>query len=343
MSPSAIFLTENDHVTSSRFSGSGKPVLYILSEFHPKAVKHAESLFDCIHYDTPQALKWRSHATAILVKDYNITRADLEAAPQLRVIGKQGVGIEKIDDVACAEHNVKIINTPGVNAGAVAEMVMALAFSVARSIPWIWYRQLAQGETIRKETCSGLLLTGRTIGVIGMGNIGCAVARIFNAAFNTNVIALDNYMPDEPATWKNIPYTRVQSLQELLKASDIVTIHVPLTKETQNMIGAPELELMKKTAILINTARGGIVDETALEEALKAGKIWGAGLDCHEQEPPTREKYQNLWTSGRIVGMPHIAAATDETQIATTNAAINGVYKFMISAISDVDKFNGVS
>jgi phosphoglycerate dehydrogenase-like enzyme len=328
MSPSAIANESLDKAGSAQ-TGSPKPILYILSEFHPTSVKYAEALFECIHYDDPKALTWRSHATAILIKDYYITRADLEAAPQLQIIGKQGVGIEKIDDVACAEHNVKIFNTPGVNAGAVAEMTMALALSVARKIPGIWLRQVISGETIRKETCSGLLLTGKTIGIVGMGNIGRAVARMFHAAFATQIVVYDNYMPEDPPSWKGIAHTRVRNLEGVLKVADVVTLHIPLTRETSGMISYAELALMKHTAILINTARGGIVDEVALEDALREGKIWGAGLDCHEQEPPTREKYRDLWTSGNIVGMPHISAATDETQIATTNAAIDGVHKFV--------------
>ncbi|KAH6698404.1 D-3-phosphoglycerate dehydrogenase [Leptodontidium sp. MPI-SDFR-AT-0119] len=323
MAPSALDIVGNNNPS--------KPTLYILSDFHETSVKYAESLFNCIHYDTPEALKWRTHATAILVKDYYITRADLEAAPQLKIIGKQGVGIEKIDDVACAEHNVKIYNTPGVNAGAVAEMTCALALSVARQIPALWLRQVVDGEKIRKETISGLLLTGKTIGIVGMGNIGRAVARMFSAAFSAKVVVYDNYMPENPPLWTDIPHTRVGSLDEVLKVADVVTVHVPLTKETNGLISHKELVLMKKTAILINTARGGIVDEVALEEALRNGTIWGAGLDCHEQEPPTKEKYESLWASGNIVGMPHIAAATDETQVATINAAIDGVYRFVTS------------
>ncbi|KAH8595190.1 D-isomer specific 2-hydroxyacid dehydrogenase [Bisporella sp. PMI_857] len=333
MSPLAV---TNKLLETALAVDAQKPVLYILSEFHPTSVAYAESLFDCIHYDDPLVLKWRSHATAILIKDYYITRSDLEVAPHLRIIGKQGVGIEKIDAVACAEHNVQIFNTPGVNAGAVAEMTMALALSVARKIPGIWVRQVVDGETIRKETCTGLLLTGKTIGIVGMGNIGRAVAKMFVAAFDANVVVYDKHMPDDPHLWRDIPHTRVWTLEEVLKPADVITVHVPLTEETAGMISHAQFALMKKNAILINTARGGIIDEAALREALIRSAIWGAGLDCHEQEPPTREKYQDLWTCGNIVGTPHIAAATDETQIATTNAAIDGIYKF-------VSTFSGLS
>lgn len=143
-----------------------KPRLYILSEFHPKAVEHAQSLFECVHHDSPEALEWRKHATAILIKDYYIKDEDLAAAPHLRIIGKQGVGLEKVDVDACKKRGVKVCNTPGVNATAVAEMALSLAFSVARDIPQMVIRQKIEGEVIRKETVSGMLLMGKTIGIM---------------------------------------------------------------------------------------------------------------------------------------------------------------------------------
>ncbi|KAH7390854.1 D-3-phosphoglycerate dehydrogenase [Phaeosphaeria sp. MPI-PUGE-AT-0046c] len=303
--------------------------LYILSEFHPTAVKHAQSLFDCILHTDPEAENWRSNATAILIKDYYITEQDLFAAPQLRVIGKQGVGLDKVDVEACAKHNVKICNTPGVNAGAVAEMALSLAFSVAREIPHIIIRQRVQAETIRKETVSGLLLSNKVLGIIGMGNIGQAVARMFVGGLGARIIAYDPYWPEEGGAWTTIPHKRVHNLDDLLQVSDIVTLHVPLTPTTKNLIGYEQLRMMKRTAILLNTARGGIVHEDELARALEEDLIWGAGFDCHAVEPPTLNQYERLWNCKRFVGTPHIAAAVNETQIATINAATDGVYKFL--------------
>ncbi|KFY81182.1 hypothetical protein V499_00008 [Pseudogymnoascus sp. VKM F-103] len=306
-----------------------KPSLYILSEFHPVAVKHADTLFNCIHYDDPRATDWRAHASAILVKDYPITAADIAAAPHLRAIGKQGVGTDQINSQACAKADVRLFNTPGVNASAVAELVLGLTLSVARNIPALWHRQLG-GERIRKETCNGLLLTGKTIGVIGMGNIGREVARMFASAFAASVVAFDPHAPEAPATWEDLTYTRARTLAEVLSVADVVSIHAPLTAETRGLISTEEFILMRPTAILINAARGGIVDEEALEVALKTGQIWGAGLDCHVKEPPTLDRYEGLWESPHLVGVPHVGAATDETQIATTNAATDQLYAYMI-------------
>ncbi|KAF7556214.1 hypothetical protein G7Z17_g1645 [Cylindrodendrum hubeiense] len=324
MAPSASIIDREEQSLTEK-----KPKLYILSDFHPEAVKYAQSLFDCVLYGDPKGEAWRTQATAILIKDYYITDQDLKAAPQLRVIGKQGVGLEKVDVDACKKRGVQVCNTPGINAGAVAEMTLCLAFSVARAVPELVLRQRVDGETIRKETIHGALLTGKTVGIIGMGNIGQAVARMFAGGLQTPIIAYDPYFPKELGPWEHIQHRRVHKLDELLESSDIVTVHVPLTPSTQDMISYPQLQKMKQTAILLNTARGGIVNEDDLIQALEEKLIYGAGFDCHVQEPPTKQKYERLWSCPGFVGTPHIAAATDETQIATINAATDGVFKFL--------------
>ncbi|KAL2113715.1 hypothetical protein VUR80DRAFT_2684 [Thermomyces stellatus] len=321
-------LADPESPSSNGVTASTKPKLYILSEFHPDAVRHAQSLFDCVLPTDTEALEWRTRATAILIKDYYITAQDLDAAPQLRAIGKQGVGLDKVDVQACEARGVRVFNTPGVNAGAVAEMTLALAMSVAREIPAMVRRQVG-GEAIRKETVSGMLLSRKVLGIVGMGNIGQAVARMFRGGLGTPIIAFDPYFPADGGPWKDIPHRRVQDLKDLLEAADVVTLHVPLTPSTKNLISYPELSIMKRSAILLNTARGGIVNEEDLARALEEGLIWGAGFDCHVQEPPTRERYERLWSNQRFVGTPHIAAATDETQVATTNAATDAVFEYM--------------
>jgi phosphoglycerate dehydrogenase-like enzyme len=301
--------------------------LYILSDFHPESVKYAQSLFDCVLYGDPEGENWRSNATAILIKDYTITAKDLDVAPQLCVIGKQGVGLEKVDVQACEERGVKVCNTPGINASAVAEMTLCLALCVAREVPRLVMRQ-SMGEIIRKETVSGMLVGGKTVGIIGMGNIGRSVARKFLNGFDTPIVTYDPFFPVDSPLWADIQHNRVNNLEDILELADILTVHVPLTPETKDLISYRELQLMKRSAILLNTARGGIVNEEDLTAALEQDLIWGAGFDCHIQEPPTKTKYARLWNCARFVGTPHIAAATDETQIATINAAIDGVFNF---------------
>ncbi|CZR40475.1 uncharacterized protein FPRO_05375 [Fusarium proliferatum ET1] len=198
-----------------------KPELYILSDFHPKAVKYAQNSFDCIPYGDPRRENWHSHATAILIKDYCVTEDDLASAPQLIVIGKQGVGLDKIDIEACQRHDVKICNTPGVNALAVTVMALCLAFTVAREVPQIVIRQRIQAEAIRKETVAGMLLSRKAIGVI--------------------IIAFDPYFPNKESTWDTILHKRFKTLPELLEVADVVTLHVSLTPTRGGIVNEEDL------------------------------------------------------------------------------------------------------
>lgn len=238
-------------------------------------------------------------------------------------------GIDKIDVEACKSRGIKIFNTPGINAQAVAETVLTLTMSVAREVGKITALQ-TQGNTVPKEKCSGLIISQKTIGIVGMGNIGYRVANIFQRGLGCNIIAYDPLLPQD--AWADIPHKRAQTLEELLQESDVVTLHIPLLPQTRNLIAYPQLSMMKRNAILINTARGGIVNESDLEKALKEGLIWGAGLDCHEQEPPTKEKYGGLWATGRVVSTPHVGAATAQTQMETAMAAIDRLHEYVRAA-----------
>jgi phosphoglycerate dehydrogenase-like enzyme len=250
------------------------------------------------------------------------------SCPNLKAVGKQGVGIDKIDADACKGRGIEIFNTPGANARAVAEVVLALAMSVAREIPHIHTKEVG-GVRVPKESCSGLLLNRKVIGILGMGNIGREVARIFRGGFDAKIMAYDPFMPED--AWADIPHTRAATIDEVLRGSDLITIHVPLLPTTKGLISYPQFEIMKRNAILINAARGGIVNETDLERALREGLIWGAGLDCHEQEPPGAERYSALWKQ-RVVSTPHIGAATEETQAETAMVAMKKLYDFATGA-----------
>ncbi|KAM0703245.1 hypothetical protein Q7P35_009183 [Cladosporium inversicolor] len=302
-----------------------KPTVYLLDTFHPDAMKHAQNIFNAILPGTPEHANWREKAQYLLIRGSYLTAEDVASCPNLKAIGKQGVGIDKIDGAACAERGIKIFNTPGVNARAVAELVLSLTTSVARDVPSINTKQQS-GLQVPKEACSGLMLYQKTLGVIGMGNIGKTAAKIFLGAFEAPLVAYDPFAPAD--AWSDLPHTRASSLEEVLEASDVITIHVPLTKNTKDLIAYRELSLMKRNAILINASRGGIVNEVDLERALAEGLIWGAGLDCHEQEPPTKEKYSSLWAH-RVVSTPHIGAATAQTQMETAKAAMDFLATFI--------------
>lgn len=303
---------------------NGRPTAYLLDTFSEDAIVHARQLFNIIATDSPKHAEWRRNAQYLLVRSSALSAADIASCPNLRAIGKQGSGIDKIDDRACRERDIKIFNTPGVNAHAVAELVLALTMSVARDITRISVKQSA-GLLVPKETCSGLVLHRKTLGVVGMGHIGRTVAKMFNGAFDSPIVAYDPFMPAD--AWPGMSHVRANTLEELLQASDIVTIHVPLTGGTRYLIGYKELSMMKPTTILINASRGGIVNESDLERAVMEDLILGAGLDCHEQEPPSKERYSQLWRN-RVVSTPHIGAATAQTQKETAIAAIDALYRF---------------
>lgn len=200
--------------------------------------------------------------------------------------------------------------------------------SVARQVGRITARQ-TEGEVVPKESCSGLIIRNKTIGIVGMGNIGHKVAAIFHGGLGCRIIAYDPLLPKD--AWADMPHTRAETLEQVLDLSDVVTLHIPLLPQTRGLISYPQLERMKRNAILINTARGGIVNESDLERALAEQLIFGAGLDCHEQEPPTKEKYGGLWATGRVVSTPHIGAATGETQMETAMVAIDKLADFIAS------------
>lgn len=302
-----------------------KPTVYALDSFPLEAIEHAKKFFNVIQSHDKEFKNWRENAKALLVRGSCVTKNDIENCPNLIAIGKHGVGIDKIHQESCAKRGIKILNTPGANARDVAELVVALTLSVARGIRSITTRQMS--EPVRKETCNGLTLYQKTIGIIGMGNIGRTVAEIFQAGFNAEIIAFDAYMPEE--AWPHIQHIRACSVEEVISRSDVLTLHVPLTPETHNMISYPQMMAMKRDAILINAARGGIVNEGDLTRALLEGQLWGVGLDCHEQEPPSHEKYGVLWENLNVISTPHIGAATSRAQLASAIAAADNLYNYL--------------
>lgn len=324
MAPSVISNGDEPHSTAGQ---PFKPTVYVLDPWNPEALAHAKTLFNVIQPGDTEFSNWRQNATALLIRGSYFTAEDVASCPNLIAIGKQGVGIDKIDQDACAKRGIKICNTPGANARDVAELVLTLTMAVARDIRSITSRQMIQ--KVPKQSCNGLTIYKKTIGIIGMGNIGRTVAEIFRGAFDAEVIAYDVFMPEN--AWPHIIHKRVQDVQEVIQHADILSVHVPLTDETRDMISYKEIRSMKQNAILINAARGGIVNEADLTRALSEGHLWGAGLDCHEQEPPSVEKYGDLWKNLNGVSTPHIGAATQQAQTATATAAVNNLYDHLSS------------
>jgi D-3-phosphoglycerate dehydrogenase len=226
-----------------------------------------------------------------------------DVAPKVKVIAKMGVGLDTVDIDAASRHGAIVFHTPGANNQAVADHTFALILSLARRIP---YCDLSLREKRWEHTkIMGVEIWQKTIGIIGLGAIGRCVA-LRAKGFQMKVVAYDPYWPAEFADQEGIEQ---MPLDELLKVADIVTIHAPLTPENKGLINTRAFKLMKSTALLINVARGAIVAESDLYQALKNGEIGGAGVDVFEQEPPTDSPLLEL---DNVVLSPHTAAFTHE-------------------------------
>ncbi|MCD6321269.1 D-2-hydroxyacid dehydrogenase [Candidatus Bipolaricaulota bacterium] len=231
-----------------------------------------------------------------------VRRPAIEAARGLKLIVRAGVGLDNIDVDVAKEHGIEVKNTPRASSISVAELTLAHMLALARSLPQAT-QSLREGRW-EKKAFKGVELYGKTLGVIGIGRIGREVAKRA-LCFGMRVIAYDKYVTESP-----IPEVRMVSLEELLKESDFITLHIP-PDPSGPVIGKREFELMKEGAFLINCARGGVVDEEALLEALDSGKLAGAGLDVFEEEPPTNER---LLKHPKVTLTPHIGAQTKEAQ-----------------------------
>jgi len=244
-----------------------------------------------------------------------VSRRVLENAKNLKVIGRAGIGVDNIDVKTATEKGIIVMNTLGA-AITTAEHTIALIFAVARKIPQA-HKSLKEGKW-EKNKFIGRELSGKTIGIIGLGNIGKKVAEI-SKAIGMNVIFYDPYVDDQ--RFKKVDF------DELLRESDIITVHVPLTEKTRGMIGEKEFEKMKEGVIIINCARGGIINEQALAKYIKAGKVWGAGIDVFEKEPPDPDN--PLLHLDNVVLTPHLGASTVEGQRNVSLEIAQKVIKFL--------------
>ncbi|WP_144905645.1 NAD(P)-dependent oxidoreductase [Halobellus captivus] len=231
-----------------------------------------------------------------------LTRTVIEAADRLELIGKLGTGIDSVDLQAARDHGVTVTHTPGHNALSVAEHAMTLTLACARRLPTA--RELLSGGRWRDEYPLGTQLSGSTIGVIGFGNVGKRVGKLFSG-FDVDLLVADPYVPSIDA---ELTDATPNSLGEVLERSDVVILAPELTEETRGLIGRDELARMKPTAILVNVSRGPVVDEAALVEALEGGEIGAAGLDVFADEPLDRQS--PLLAFDTVVTTPHIAAMT---------------------------------
>ncbi len=243
---------------------------------------------------------------ALIVRSATKVTADIiDSARHLKVIGRAGSGLDNVDKITATKHGIVVMNTPGGNTITTAEHTMSLLFSMARQIPQAT-ASMKQGKWEKKKF-TGVELYNKILGIIGLGNIGAQVARMAQG-MGMRIITYDPFLSKEKAKGLGV---KVVELDELVRKSDFITIHTPLTNDTRALINAERISQMKKGVRLINASRGGVVDEVALCNALKSGKVAAAALDVFEKEPPGKCPLLEL---DNIVATPHLGAATEEAQ-----------------------------
>ncbi|WP_433974611.1 phosphoglycerate dehydrogenase [Tunturiibacter lichenicola] len=229
----------------------------------------------------------------------------LESAPKLRVIGRAGVGVDNIDTDAATHRGIVVMNTPGANAVAVAELTLGLMISLARAIPRA--NSTMHAGKWDKKSLQGQELRGKTLGIVGLGRIGLEVARRA-ASFGMNIIGYDPFVAPVIARENNVTLVPID---DIFKESDYLTLHVGLTTQTEGLINSTSIKIMKKGIRIINCARGELIVEQALADGIKSGHVGGAALDVFHQEPLKESPFYNL---DNVILSPHIAGATDEAQ-----------------------------
>jgi D-3-phosphoglycerate dehydrogenase len=258
----------------------------------------------------------------LIIRSATKMTADIiEAAKNLKVIGRAGSGLDNVDKTAATKKGIVVMNTPGGNTITTAEHTIALMVSLARQIPQATM-SMKSGKWEKKKFM-GVELFNKTLGVVGIGNIGSQVARRMQA-FSMNVIAFDPFLSEEKA--KDMGVEKV-SLKELFKRADFITIHTPLTPETKNLINKEVIKTMKPGVRIINCARGGIINEKDLYDALVEGKIAGAALDVLEKEPPENNP---LLTLDSVVTTPHLGASTREAQENVAVAVAEQIVDYLV-------------
>jgi D-3-phosphoglycerate dehydrogenase / 2-oxoglutarate reductase len=287
-------------------------------------LKKAAEVVEMTGITAEDLLKEIAEFDALVVRGRTkVSPAVFEAGKKLKVVGRAGVGVDNIDLAAARAHGVTVVNSPVATTTAVAELTMALMLSAVREIARA-DSSLKAGKWLKKEF-EGFELSGKALGVIGFGRIGAAVAKRA-AAFDMTILGYDPMLPADEITKRG---GSPVSMDELLKRSDLITMHLPLTDETKSLINADAFAKMKQGVYLICAARGGVIDETALLEALNSGKVAGAALDVFVTEPPG---LTDLVAHPKLVCTPHVGAQTLEAQHRAANdiaeeivAALNGL------------------
>jgi len=287
--------------------------------------KHAVVYEPELYKDRPALIAAMQNVDALIVR--NLTQVNeeiLAGAPNLKVVGRLGVGLENIELPGCAKRNIKVIPATGANAESVAEYVVGAAVALTRGFIPATISTL-RGDWPRPRFSAYHEFLGKTVGIVGFGSIGRVVAKKVHA-FGLKSIAYDPMLSGDLVEINGISVPLL-SLNELLGKSDAVTLHLPFLPETKNLFNASKLDQMKQGAYLINTARGGIVDETALVERLRSGRLGGAAMDVFENEPA--KDLSHFAGIENLILTPHVAGVTHESNERVSQMIADEVNRFL--------------
>ncbi len=298
----------------------------VISEFMDEtAIEELLAGFDVVYDptlvdDTARLHAALSDARALIVRNRTQVRGPLlEAAPNLLAVGRLGVGLDNIDLDACKARNAEVFPATGANDVAVAEYVIAAAMMLVRGA-FLSSSAVAAGDWPRGALMGGEV-SGRTIGLIGFGAIARETA-VRADALGMRVIAFDPYLPEDSPHWRA---AKKVTLEGLLSTSDIVSLHTPLTDETRHLINADSIRKMKEDAVVINAARGGVIEEIALAAALREGRLAGAALDVFETEPLTKDAGAIFDGLKNVILTPHIAGVTKESNVRVSRVTLKNI------------------
>lgn len=301
------------------------PLIFVTSPIHEQ-VLHALSAYGEVRLgygDNAVTFDEIKHQVdAVFLRGGHMTAERIAAAPRLKIIARHGAGYDNVDTAAAAEHGIWVTNTPGANGRSVVEHVFALLLAISRKLQTA-SEQTRNGNWARDRLAlSGIELEGRTLGLIGFGNIGQRVAPVAEA-FGMNVLFTD------PAYDASVD-KRCVDLDTLLATSDVISLHVPLLPGTRNLLGAVQFGQMKQGAVLINTSRGGVVDESALADALRSGKLAGSGVDVLDAEnidmiDPFKHNTFPVAALPNLIVTPHVAGQTDESLLRVGMSAVEAI------------------
>lgn len=247
-----------------------------------------------------------------------VTERVMDSCQRLKVISRYGAGVDRVDLKAAARRGIAVCNTPGANAQAVADLALGLMLAAARRIPML-DEKTREGKWVRS---TGTELYGKTLGILGLGAIGKSVARR-GQGFDMKVLAYDPYLNQEYAAQHNI---QPASFDEVICGSDVISLHLPLNEKTRHIINRGAMERMKPGAILINSARGGLIDEAAAYDLLKSGHLGGLGLDAYETEPPAASP---LFELDNVVCTPHTGSHTQEATAAMASMSVQNLIQVL--------------